>query len=347
MRIALDVTPATTGGTGVARYASELHAALLRKDIDVRAYAIGRGPYPAPAGARRSRLPLRLAHASWQVTGRPRAEDLVGPVDLVHCLDLLPTPSRAPSVMTAHDLLAVEHPELHSARQVQLQRKQLAAFSRADLVIANSETTGRALVRHGIVESKVTVAPLGCSPVEGEPAPEPGNYVLAVGELAARKNLPMLIEAFRAAQLPEAMELRLVGPEGHGATGATDLLGGRVRAMGRVDDARLARLYAGATALCFPSLAEGFGLPVLEAMAAGTPVIASDLEVLREVAGDAALFVPPTDLRGWVAALERVAADEALRRRMQAAGRAAAAGRTWDATAASTVTAYERLLACE
>ena len=346
MRIALDVTPATTGGTGVSRYASELHAALLRLDIDVRSFAIGRGPYPAPAGARRSGLPLRMAHWSWKALGRPRAEDLVGPVDLAHCLDLVPIPSRAPCVMTAHDLLAVEHPELHSERQVQLQRQQLAAFARADLVVANSEMTGRALVRHGIPESKVTVAPLGFSPLLAQGAAEPGSYLLAVGELAARKNLPMLIEAFRAAHLPEGMELLLVGPEGHGATGTTGLLGDGVRALGHVDDAQLARLYAGATALCFPSLAEGFGLPVLEAMAAGTAVVASDLEVLREVAGDAALFVPSTDVRAWVAALEQVTTDDGLRHRMRAAGRAAAAGRTWDVTAACTVQAYARLLSC-
>jgi glycosyltransferase involved in cell wall biosynthesis len=248
--------------------------------------------------------------------------------------------------MTAHDLVALEHPDLHSTEQVRMQQRQLIAFARSERVLANSNATARALVRHGISADRVTVTALGLGKPIQPVASRRGPYLLAVGELAARKNLPVLIEAFRAADLPNELELLLVGPEGFGAERITPLLGGRVQALGRVDDATLVGLYEGATALCFPSLAEGFGLPVLEAMRAGTPVIASDLEVFREVAGAAALFVPPTDVRAWVSALERLVADEQLRGQLGAAGRAGAEGRTWAATAAATVAAYEQVLGC-
>jgi glycosyltransferase involved in cell wall biosynthesis len=346
MRIALDVTPITAGSTGVARYARELHVSLVEAGVDVVTYAIGRGPHPAPEGTHHLRVPLRAVQRMWQVVGRPRVEDLVGPVDLVHCLDLLPTPSRAPCVMTAHDLVALELPALHSPRQVETQRRQLAAFGRADLVLADSRATAAALVQRGVPADRVTVVPLGLSDPGPITSHDRGPYLLAVGELAARKNLPVLIEAFRAARLPEQVELLLVGPEGFGAEGTTSLLGGRVRALGRVDDATLAGLYAGATALCFPSLAEGFGLPVLEAMRAGTPVIASDLDVLREVAGDAAVYVAASDVRAWSAALERVVDDQDLRAKLARAGIAASEGRTWAVTAAATVAAYEKVLSC-
>ena len=124
------------------------------------------------------------------------------------------------------------------------------------------------------------------------------------------------------------------------------MLADRVFTVGPVDDATLSGLYAAATALCFPSLAEGFGLPVLEAMAAGLPVVASDIEVVREVAGDAARLVPPGDVGAWRHALEDVATDPATLQRMAAAGRARAGRFSWDRTAELTVAAYRRVLRC-
>src|SRR5205807_67495 len=116
--------------------------------------------------------------------------------------------------------------------------------------------------------------------------------------------------------------------------------------LGRVSDAVLAGLYRDAVALCFPSLAEGFGLPVLEAMAAGLPVVASDLDVLREVAGDAAMFVPPGDVPMLRSALEQIVDDEPIQRRLADAGRPRAARFSWEATANATITAYHQALAC-
>lgn len=344
MRVALDLTPATTGSTGVSRYARCLYDGLQPLDVEVVPFAVGRGPHPPPPGTHRCRAPLRVVQRSWSLTRRPAVERWVGSVDLMHCLDLVPAPSRAPTVMTAHDLLALTRPELHSPSQVDQQRAQLRALLRADLVLANSEVTGQQLVDHGVRQDRVVVTRLGCAPPPSDVKPYPGRYVLAVGELAARKNLGLLAEAFLAARLPQDVRLLLAGPDGHAAASVRALLGDRVRALGRVDDATLASLYAGATAFCFPSLAEGFGLPVLEAMRAGAPVLASDLPILHEVAGDAARFLSPYDATAWASALEELVADPASVQELREQGRTHAAGMTWDATARATLDAYRSLL---
>lgn len=344
MRVALDVTPTTAGTTGVARYAAAMAVELRALGVDVAAFAIGRGPHAPPPGTRRLPVPLRVVQRSWQLTRRPSVEQLVGRIDLAHCLDLQPAPSRAPRVMTAHDLLAITRPDLHSARQVQQQHRQLRAMRTADLVLANSAVTAQDLLEHGVPADRIVVTPLGMTPPAEQVVPRAGRYALAVGELAARKNLLVLVEAFRDARLPDGAELLLVGPQGYQAQDVLARAGGRVRVLGRVDDAELATLYAGATAFCFPSLAEGFGLPVLEAMQAGAPVLVSDLPVLHEVAQDAARYLPAQDVSAWRAALEDLFADEAARTAMSRRGREVAAGRTWKQTAGATLAAYERLL---
>ena len=345
MRVALDVTAAIAGTTGVSRYARELHRELGVAGVDVAAFAVGRGTYPLPEGARHVAVPLRVVHQSWQRLGLPRAEHLVGPVDLSHCLDLVPAPSKAPRVMTAQDLLAVRHPDLHSARQVQQQMHQLAAMRTADLVLAISEATAEDCVAQGVPAEHVEVTLLGASEPPPGVVPHPGKYLLAVGELTPRKNLTTLISAFRAARLPEEVELLLVGPDGYAAQSVAAQVGGRVQALGRVDDEQLASLYAGAIAFCFPTIAEGFGLPVLEAMQHGTPVLASDLPVLHEVAHDAAHYVAALDVVAWSRALEDIVSDGDRRREMATRGRAVAAGRTWAVTAAATLAAYKAVLA--
>jgi glycosyltransferase involved in cell wall biosynthesis len=345
MRVALDVTPAMTGATGVARYTREMHRELSGLDVQVAAFAIGRGPHAAPVGTRHIGVPLRAVQSFWRLTGQPTVERLVGRVDIAHTLDLQPAPSRCPQVMTAHDLLAISHPHLHSPGQVRQQLAQLQGFRAADLVLADSYVTAQALLDNGVAAARLRVAPLGYRPSPEPVTPAPGTYLLAIGELAARKNLLVLIEAFRAARIPEDYELLLVGPTGYGSEEVLAHVGGRVRHLGRVDDAHLASLLAGATLFCFPSLAEGFGLPVLEAMGAGTPVLASDLDVLREVAGPCARYAPPQDVEAWTSAIEELLTDPAMRESMSRTGLEAAHGRTWRATAEATVAAYREVLA--
>lgn len=347
MRVGLDVTAVTTGGTGVARYVRQLTAALGREDVQLALLAFGRGRRPAPDGTRQLRIPLRILHAGWGAVAWPSVERLVGPVDLVHAPDLRPPPTRAPVVMTVHDLAAVDLPALHSPRRVAAQRAQLDAARSAAIVFAVSRATADRLVAHGVDGDRIVVTPLGHTPL---PPPGPRTvappFVLAVGEIAPRKNLPLLVRAFRAAALSQDMRLVIAGPHGQDTEAVLAAADDRVVLLGPVDDATLARLYGDATALCFPSRAEGFGLPVLEAMAAGLPVVASDLEVLREVAGPAAVLVDSLDENGWIDALRTVTDDEQLRRRLIADGRRRAAEFTWTATAEATLTGYRKAAGC-
>jgi glycosyltransferase involved in cell wall biosynthesis len=251
--------------------------------------------------------------------------------------------------MTIHDLVTLEHPELHPPRSVAVQRAQLdAAIHRATFVLSVSHATADMLRSRGVEAARIIVAPLGvttfpapdCSIVPRDP------YLLAVGALTPRKGLGTLLAAFARARLP-GVRLVLAGPPYWNESSVLDAIGrhgvaDRVTCTGRVSDARLAALYETCLAVCVPSVAEGFGLPVLEAAAAGAPVVASDLPVFRELEGPVALYVPVGDEDAWTHALERVVADDALRLEAGAHAGAVARRYTWDHAASLTITAYER-----
>ena len=209
---------------------------------------------------------------------------------------------------------------------------------------------------------RVTVVPLGVSgefsPVEtdlpGElPAAVHAPFLLNVGDLHERRNLAVAVDAVLAARrhggLP-ALSLVLVGTD----RGPGDALSARaadagapeaVVRVGRVDEPVLRALYRRATAFIYPSRYEGFGLPVLEAMASGTPVIASNAASIPELAGDGAILLDPDDARGWTNAVIRVTTDEAIRRELGARGRARASLFTWKRTARATMDVYQTCLA--
>jgi alpha-1,3-rhamnosyl/mannosyltransferase len=174
-------------------------------------------------------------------------------------------------------------------------------------------------------------------------------YFLVVGEQMPRKGLRTLLDAFAAAEVDEAVLVHAGPPStqtGELRAHTSELrLDGRVTWRGYVSRTELAALFRDAIAFCFPSVDEGFGLPVLEAMACGTPVIASDIPPLREVAGDSALFVSTGDVAAWANALHLVATDAGLRDRLRMRGPERARGFTWDACASATIAAYDRALA--
>lgn len=356
-RVALDVTPELVGATGVARYSRELGRALdQREDCQVIRFAIGRRTQPRPIGVRHLPVPLRAIHSVWRILPRPRVEDLTGSVDVVHSLDLVAPPTRRPLVVTVHDLAAVELPELHPPRTVRIQRQRLAELGRAAAIVADSRSTADALARHGVARDRLHVAPLGLTPLPSprDPPVPAGPFVLAVGTLEPRKAHELLIRAFAAAAAAAAAvaETRLVlaGPTAGRSEELRDLsvrlgVGDRLTILGAVDDGVLSGLYHRASLLCLPSLSEGFGLPVLEAMSVGLPALASDIPVVREVAGDAAVRFPPGDVEGLSAALVRVLGDQGLQAELRRRGPIRAAAFTWEATAAATVRAYECALA--
>lgn len=351
IRIALDVTPEVIASAGVARYSRELRRALQRRsDCEVVGFAIGRASEAVPAGIRRVSIPLRVVHASWRTFGLPRAEHITGNVDVVHSLDLVPPPTSHPLVVTVHDLVTAELPGLHTSRARLMQQRQRAALARAEAVVAVSQSTAEALVAEGVDQSRLHVAPNGLSrlPPAADPPVPPGPFVLVVGTLEPRKGHAGLLRAlarppleevrvvFAGAATPWADEIQaLAGQLG---------LAARLIVLGRVNDAILAGLYRNATLLCLPSLAEGFGLPVLEAMASGLPVLASDLPAVREVAGEAAILVPPGDVEALAEAVGRLMRDEQLRNRLSALGPKRAASFSWEAAAQATVSAYRAAL---
>lgn len=293
------------------------------------------------------RVPLRVVQRSWSLFGRPRAEQFVHGAEVVHSLDLVPPPSALPVVATVHDLVALDYPQLHPRRAVHQQRTRLHALNDVGVIMASSRSTADALMRHGVDAHKIVVVPLGVRPDMASSAP-PSNrgrpFLLAVGEVVPRKGLDVLVRAF--AELDD-VDLVVAGPAGAATAEVAALIASlgvtnRVHLLGLVDDDALGALYRDALALCFPSRAEGFGLPVLEAMVAGCPVVATDLPVLREIIGGDGILVPPGDAIALSRALRDLLTNDGMRAELARAGPRRAAAYSWANTAAATVDAYER-----
>lgn len=310
---------------------------VRRVALDVRS-PYRRIPLSFPALARRERA--ALAHSHYFVAPR----------------------MPCPSVVTVHDISYARAPELFSRRDRTLLRFVRGSVRRAARVIAVSEfTRGDAGELYGLDPGKIVAIPNGVGaafhPVEG--AKErvfhrfgiDRPYVLCVGALQPRKNVPLAIEAYaQVAGRGTDCEFVVAGGDRGGRLDVLDAilrtgLTGRIHLVGRVEDEELPALYSGARALIFPSLYEGFGLPALEAMACGTPVVASNTTGLAEAVGDAALTVDPRSADELAEAVRRVLDDSELSDRLVAAGLARAAEFSWERTARATAAVYRDLLA--
>lgn len=352
MRVALDVSPVVAGNTGSARFTQELWNELLRRpSIDLRPLAVGRGRDPA-LPVKRLHWPLRVAHATWKTVRWPSAESLVGEVDVVHSMDLTPPPTRSRLVVTVNDALSVTHPQFLPRRSIRLQHRQLAAARAADAVVAISQATADTLVQIlGVAAERVVVAPLapGVDPPRTADSRATDPYVLAVGSVTPRKGFETLARA--AALVGSSFPMVLIaGPDGWNADvvrAAVDEIdtAGRVRFLGGVSDEELQRLYANATIVCHPSLAEGFGIVCLEAMACGVAVVTSDLPSVREFAGDAVLYATPDRPESFAEHLQELMTNSELRRSLGERGRAQTQSFTWERTTDCVLRAYERSLA--
>jgi glycosyltransferase involved in cell wall biosynthesis len=281
-------------------------------------------------------------------------------VDLLHSLGNVAPLCGPPAVVTVHDVIYRRHPETTTSLLARGAERLVPAVCRhARRIIAPSQATAddlRDLL--GIAPAKVDVVPEGPGVADvPAPTPEPelrarlgiaeGPIVLSVSARRPHKNLSRLIAAM--AQVPGAT-LVLPGyasgfDEGLRAEARAAGVGDRVVFIGWASDADLEGLYAAATCLAFPSLAEGFGLPVLEAMARGVPVACSGVSALPEVAGDAALLFDPTSVDAIAAALRRLLGDAQLRSDLARRGRAQAARFSWERAAEGTVASYRRALA--
>jgi glycosyltransferase involved in cell wall biosynthesis len=358
---------------GIGTYVRELLAALQRADADlelvpfrarVRSDRIVRWTVPMPGivvlpGSIRTRYPM------WNLFGVPSLPQSVSRCDLLHATNPVAVPpaaTRQKLVVTVHDLAFVSSPELFPPTWRWLYRSGMrAATKRADAIITPSRATADDLLaRTEVRPDRVHVVPLAASlpsfPSAGEDpdhaadrSPIPGPYVLFVGTLEPRKNLVRLVRAYRKAvgtALPHA--LVLAGPMGWKSEALEAELAlagpGTIVRTGSVDGVDLDALYRGAAAFAYPSLFEGFGLPVLEAMGRGVPTIASDIPPIREVAGDAAFLVHPESEEDLAAAIERVLTDDAFAADLRRKGPIRASGFTWDATAEGTLAVYRKVL---
>lgn len=351
------------GGTG--RYSREVAAALARTgDVDVEGWvAAHRDTSPAAvegvAGPRRLALPRRALVAAWERGTGPGV-----PGDVVHApTPLAPPRRRTPLVVTVHDAVPWTHPSTLTPRGVRWHRRAVERAARdADLLVVPTQAVADELRHHVRVGAdRLLVVGEGVSgdldlPADAEARAAamrlPDRFLLTVATLEPRKGLADLVRALSDPAAPD-LPLLCAGQPGWGDLASPEELAarvglapGRVRSLGRVPDADLAVLLRRATALVVPSRAEGFGLPLLEALAVGTPVLASRAPALVEVAGGAALHVgDDRSARGWAAALREVVEDEQLRARLRREGPARAAAFSWDGAARLLVEAYRGLRA--
>lgn len=376
-RVALTLTQVVhrvPGGTAtsVVRLASalaasgqvDLTAVLARGELRRPRSMIARertlSGLPGPVGAVPAvtlPLPLPLLYDSWARWGRPSVDAACGPIDLVHVTVPMRVGVRsAPVVATVHDLFPLTRPGDFTARGAHLMADGLRwQLRHARAVMVPSEVVREHCIEHGYPEAAITVVPWGVDAVDVEPPTIAevlerhgvrGQYVLFVGTVEPRKNLAGLLSAMAALDRPE-VTLVVVGPTGWGpdldiaAAGVAS----PVARLGPVPSADLPALYAGAAALCFPSFEEGFGLPVLEAMACGAAVVTSSSTATAEVAGGAALTVDPHDPRAIAGALAQLLDDPSLAGVLRAAGRRRAAEHRWDDAAARTLDVYRSVAA--
>jgi glycosyltransferase involved in cell wall biosynthesis len=352
LRVGLDVTPAFTTHGGLARYTTELWRELAsRGDVAVAAFALGRGRRRATAlPLTRVPVPLRTLRPLWRVSGVPRAEWFARDVDLVHSLALMPAPTRKPRVQTVHDVLPISHPELYPPGADDVHRAELAAAADADAVVTTCEATALEIARvSDIPRGRITVAPPGvfARPGGNGAAPMTGPYILAVGQVTPRKGLDVLA---RAAALvgPRCPPIVVAGPDWWRADEVRARIrevdrDGRVRLLGPVDDDQLGRLYAHATLVCHPSRAEGFGMPCLEAMDAGAPLVASDLPSIRELTAGAAALFSVDEAEALAGELDRLLSHDDDRHALAAAGRRRAGDFSWRRMADEVVSVYRRV----
>lgn len=369
VRVLVDYRPALRARTGIGVYVHELARALTAgagAALDLTALSSSwRDRITAEAAAELEgvrlvdrRVPVAVLTWCWHRLSWPPIEMLAGAQDVAHSPTPLLLPSRrAAQVVTVFDLHFLERPDQVAGAA----QRDFAAYirrhvQRADHVIAGSHyAAGLVTERLGVAPARVTTTQLGApgwaADVRAARGESTGRILLFLGTLETRKNVGLLLDGYERllAHRHDVPPLVLAGGLGAGgadwvARAARAPLASRVTVTGYVSDTERRALYADARAVVVPSIDEGFGLPALEAMACGVPVVATPVGALPEVLGDAGLFAPLDDADAWADALDACTDDTRLRA-MATRGLAQAARFTWTGTAAATLDAYRAALA--
>lgn len=373
MRIGFEVSPILRTRTGIGNYTYHLLHHLLNTpgDQEFIAFSSGRAPIdieglPKLATHRHLPLPTSLLYQAWSSFARPHVDTWLGGVDLYHATNyFLPPVRSAARVLTIYDLAFLKSPAWCNQKTVAPFAKQIhRAATDADAILTCSKSAKRDIVDLLQVEpEKVTVA-YGAVDDDFTPIPSEKartlvkerygvseNYFLFVGTLEPRKNIIGLLQAYARAAKAIPHALVLIGRASTAYDAEIDALLGdlgiraRVHRIGYVaNSSELPACYSGATAFILPSFDEGFGLPILEAMACGTPVIASDCASLPEVGGEAARYVAPEDTDALAHTMQEVATDEDLQQMMRRLGHAQAKKFTWSECANQTMKVYRQIL---
>ena len=366
MRIAIDATSLLDTRTGVGNFVAALLDGLVRRDdLEVTAFPVslrGRSRLgdEVPAGVRvvAPPLPAAVARAGWSRFDAPRIDLAIGRHDVVHGPNFVVPPSRAARIATVHDLTSVHHPELcnrHTLAYPALIRR--AAERGAWIHTVSASVRAEVLELFPADPDRVVAVANGFTPMthgdleRGRELAGHEPFALAVGTVEPRKDLPGLVRAIdRLADGGTRIPLVHVGPDGWGAPA----LAAAVEEMrhpelftrlGRLSDADLAAVYRAARLFVYPSVYEGFGLPVLEAMSVDVPVVATAVPAIVEVAGDAAELVPVHDVDALATAIVALWHDEQRRATLVAAGRQRAAAFSWDTCVDGLVELYRRAVA--
>lgn len=361
LRILLDYRPALRQRTGVGEYVHEIAAALARRLAGsgdaLTLFSSSwkdrvEGGVPG-AGVVDARVPVRALNFAWHRLGWPPVERFAGPIDIAHSLHPLLMPARrARQLITIHDLDFLEHPERTRA-EIRRDYATLAPAhaKRADAIVTVSDfTAGEIVNRLGVGREKIVICSPGAPAWQARAAAAPRGPILFMGTLEPRKNVTTLLNAYGKLreQRDDAPPLWLAGGLTEASTPwmqaiARPPLLGHVKHLGYIEAGARYELYSQASMLVLPSYLEGFGIPVLEAMTIGVPVIVSDRGALPEVAGGAAQVVDADDVDGFATAIMRYLDDASVAQSAVERGFARARHYSWDASAARLLERYRQL----
>ena len=369
MKIGIDIRALGDLRTGIGHYLLMMLKTLELRDTEneyvlfynsLKGELTGDVPEKGNFKIVRIRIPNRLLNVFWAFTQFPRVERFTGNIDVFHSPNFQMAPSRkSASVLTIHDLIFLLHPEMAIPSSLRHYKPRIKHYlKRSNIVVADSKATAADIIDYlhfpgelvevvypgAITMKKASRAQI--NELKGRHSLEE-NYILFVSCLEPRKNLARLFQAFDRSGLWSDFQLVLAGPKGWHFEKLQDIWNSlrcknRIRWLNYVPDDDLSILYSGASFFVYPSIMEGFGLPILEAMSVECPVMTSNVSSMPEVAGDAALYIDPHDIDSIADGLRRLAGDSELRAKLSESGLSRTKMFTWEKMADNMIKVYKR-----